>query len=357
MMQNSVAQAPGAVAGNQATKPAQDYAELKALVRQAGLLSKQPQYYAVKFIYTLGLLAAGIAILVLFDNLWVRVIDALYLTLVFAQIAFLGHDMGHKQVFSSTRANTLFALLIGNLVIGMSVGWWVEKHNAHHAKPNHIDSDPDLDIPLMAFSREEALQKKGIARSIVKYQAFLFFPFLMLAAIDFQIQSVLYQFRPKIQYRVGETGLLAAHILLYVGGLVWLMGPFGALAFMALHQATLGIVLGSAFAPNHKGMLIIDDSDDSSKLDFLRMQVLTARNVRPSPLVDFWYGGLNYQIEHHLFPSMPRNKLPQARLIIKQFCRSRGIDYYETGVVRSNIEIVQFLHGIGRVLSQPSGSY
>src|SRR5438477_450612 len=140
--------------------------------------------------------------------------------------------------------------------IGMSSGWWVEKHNAHHANPNVTDADPDLNIPLMAFSEEEAMERKGIARSVVKYQAFLYLPFLMLAAIDFQIQSVLYQFRPGIQYRFGETGLLAVHMILYYGSLIWLLGPIGGIAFIVVHQAALGVFLGSVFAPNHKGMLI-----------------------------------------------------------------------------------------------------
>jgi fatty acid desaturase len=353
-MQKDLTQTLAAGRDTQTTRFTNDYAELKNLVRQAGLLNKQPAYYTAKAASTLGMLVVGIGVLVLFDNLWVRVAGAIYMALVFTQIAFLGHDVGHKQGFPTSRANTLFALALGNLLIGMSAGWWVAKHNAHHAKPNHLDADPDLDIPLMAFSHDEALQKKGIARSMVKYQAFLFFPFLMLAAIDFQIQSVLYQFRPDIQFRVGETSLIVAHVLFYMGGLVWLMGPVGGLAFIMLHQAILGITLGSVFAPNHTGLLILHDS---SKLDFLHAQVLTARNVRPSPPVDFWYGGLNYQIEHHLFPSMPRNKLPQARLIVQQFCKTKGIDYYETGVVRSNIEILQFLHGTGLFLRRPAGSY
>jgi fatty acid desaturase len=85
-------------------------------------------------------------------------------------------------------------------------------------------------------------------------------------------------------------------------------------------------------------------------LDFLRQQVLTARNVRPNPITDFWYGGLNYQIEHHLFPTLPRNKLGQARAIIKDWCRDHAIDYYETGLIQSYKEILSSLHEVGAPL-------
>src|SRR5215210_5796474 len=110
-------------------KPKNDYAELKSLVRAAGLLERQPTYYAVKIAYTLGMLAIGIAFLVLVDNVWLRALDALYLAIVFAQIGFLGHDTGHKQIFASARTHNLLALLLGNLLLGMSTGWWCEKHN------------------------------------------------------------------------------------------------------------------------------------------------------------------------------------------------------------------------------------
>lgn len=162
-----------------------------------------------------------------------------------------------------------------------------------------------------------------------------------------QIASVMFTLRERYRLRGPDTALLWAHFAVYYMGLPLLLGPWQGLVFILVHRGLLGLFLGSVFAPNHKGMLV---TNEKSNLDFLRAQVLTARNVRPSPLADFWYGGLNYQIEHHLFPSMPRNKLPEARLIVQRFCRARGVDYYETGVIRSNVEILQFLDGIGRSL-------
>jgi fatty acid desaturase len=103
------------------------------------------------------------------------------------------------------------------------------------------------------------------------------------------------------------------------------------------------------FAPNHKGMEILDSE---SRLDFVRRQVLTSRDVTAGPLTDFWYGGLNYQIEHHLFPSMPRNKLKEAQVIVRAFCEERGIPYRETGAMQSNREILQYLHQVSAPLRE-----
>ena len=90
--------------------------------------------------------------------------------------------------------------------------------------------------------------------------------------------------------------------------------------------------------------------ESESRLDFVRTQVLTARNVRGHPVTDLWYGSLNYQIEHHLFPGMPRLNMRRAQPIIRQFCQERGIEYYETSFFMSYRELLGFLNEIGAPL-------
>jgi len=109
--------------------------------------------------------------------------------------------------------------------------------------------------------------------------------------------------------------------------------------------------MGSVFAPNHKGMPLLDAG---SQLDFVRRQVLTSRDVKGHPLTDFWYGGLNYQIEHHLFPSMARNKLKEAQVIVRAFCEERSIPYRESGALESHKEILQYLHEVSAPLREAS---
>ena len=319
-----------------------DYAKLKALIVEARLLQPQTAYYAVKLAYTLAMVAVGIAGLFLLGG-WVRVlVVAPYLAFVCAQLGFLAHDFGHKQVFGSTRLNTWAGMLAANVLVGISLGWWNDKHNAHHANPNHDGLDPDITIPFMAFSEEQAMSKSGLSRFITAHQAMLFFPALMLTVYSMQIASVLFTIREQYRWRRPDIALLAAHLVLYYGGLLLLLGPWQGIAFVLVHRGLLGVFIGSVFAPNHKGMLVV--GKDDTRLDFLRKQVLTSRNVRSTPLIDFLYGGLNHQAVHHLFPSMPRNKLRDAEEITRQFCAGRGVVYYETGVRQSFREIVQCLH-------------
>ena len=124
-----------------------------------------------------------------------------------------------------------------------------------------------------------------------------------------------------------------------------------AVLFIAIHRGLFGTYMVSVFAPNHKAMPVLDRD---SPLDFLSRQVLTSRNIAAHPITAFWYGGLNYQIEHHLFPRLPRNKLRAAQPIIRGFCRDQGIAYHETGVLRSYKEILQHLHEVGAPLREAS---
>jgi fatty acid desaturase len=153
---------------------------------------------------------------------------------------------------------------------------------------------------------------------------------------------VLFTMRKQYRWRSPDIAMLWIHFALYYVGLPLLLGPWQGLAFILIHRGLLGLFIGAVFAPNHKGMLVVGKDDD--KLDFLRKQVLTARSVRSTPLIDFLYGGLNHQAAHHLFPAMPRNKLRVAAAMTRRFCDEQGIPYHETGVRQSFREILQSLH-------------
>lgn len=326
------------------------YGELRQIIKARGLLDRQPRRALARLIVVDALLVLSVALLLTVHIFWFQVLNALFLGFVTAQLGFNGHDAGHRQSFSSTRINDLVVMLHGNLLIGMSYSWWLDKHNRHHSHPNEMDTDPDLDIPLLSFTLEDSANRRGALRFVAGRQAALFFPLLALVGLNLQTSSVGFILRGKSKIPKTELLLLLAHLVGYLA-LVFVALPWWqALAFIAIHQFASGLYLGSVFAPNHKGMLI---TDRACRLDFLPRQVLTARNVRPSAFVDMWYGGLNYQIEHHLFPTMPRGHLGEARRIIMTYCAEHDIAYHETGVVRSYVEILSFLHEVGEPARQP----
>ena len=327
---------------------ANPYADLKRLVKENGLLDRQPAYFGGKIALNLCLLAVGLALLPILDNTWLQLANAVYLAFVFVQISFLAHDFGHRQFsFRAPWKNDWATLVLGNLVLGVSRQWWIDKHNDHHGHPNQVDVDPDIDIPLLAFEEEQAFEKRGFARFVVKYQAALIFPLSLLQYISMFRSSVEFLADGKSRRPLTESTLIVTHFALYFGPLFLFLEPLQALLFVAVHRGLFGLFMVSVFAPNHKAMPILEND---SQADFLHRQVLTSRNVTAHPITDFWYGGLNYQIEHHLFPRLPRNKLREAQAIVRDFCQRHAIDYHETSVLQSYREILQHLHAVGAPL-------
>ena len=187
----------------------------------------------------------------------------------------------------------------------------------------------------------------------MRYQAFLFYPTLLLTSLSLLGGGLAYLLRgERVRYPLAEITMVLAGIGLYAGILFVFLPAWQAVVFILLHRALAGLHMGAVFAPNHKGMPVLEPG---TKLDFLRQQALTSRDVIPNPLIDFSYGGLNYQIEHHLFPNMPRNQLRNAREVVKSFCRERGIPYHETGFWRSHREILGYMHEVSAPLRRALG--
>jgi len=324
-----------------------EYTLLSRQIKQAGLLDRRHGWYAGKIGLNLALLAAGLVAFFLLGESWWQLVTAAYLAVVATQLTFVGHDAGHRQIFRSRRANDLAGLLHGNLLVGISFGWWVPKHNAHHTNPNDEDLDPDIGIAVLAFTAAQARGKHGLARMITRSQAFLFFPLLLLEAAHLHVASIKAIVQGRGRANAAEALLLLVHLAVYLTALLLVLTPLQAVAFVLVQQGLFGLYLGCSFAPNHKGMPTLTQAD---QVDFLRRQVLTSRNVRGSRFVDFLLGGLNYQIEHHLFPNMPRPNLRRAQPLVREFCRHHGLLYAEASLVGSYAEALRHLHSVSAPL-------
>ena len=330
-----------------------DYTALVKTVRAAGLFDRRLVSYGIRGSLTLAAYAGICVAIVWVGDSWYQMINAAVFGLVWGQLAFLGHDAGHQAIFARRRPNDALGRLLGNLLVGLSYGWWVDTHNRHHANPNHEERDPDVGDGVLAFTAKQAANRGGrVSRFVARQQAALFFPLLTLEGISLHVDSVAAVVTDR--YRSARGGSrrfealgLIAHGVLYVGFLLLVMSPEKALAFAAVHQAVWGVYMGSTFAPNHKGMPIIGADEN---LDFLRRQVLTSRNVRGGVLTDFVLGGLNYQIEHHLFPSLPRSALRRAQPLARAHCPALGVTYCEKSLIGSYRAALAHLRAMGAPL-------
>jgi len=235
---------------------------------------------------------------------------------------------------------------VGDALTGLSFGWWVPKHNAHHAHPNQIDRDPDMGGGLVAFTVERDDVEPGIAvRVRRRLEAWLFLVVLLLQGLGLHVSSVQSVVRRRDRRAVVEGLLLAGNAAAYLTVVLWVLPPAKALAFVAVQQGVFGLYLGCSFAPNHKGMPVIER--DASP-PFVERQVATARNVAGGRITAVVLGGLNYQIEHHLFPTMPRPNLSRLQPIVEAFCAEHGLTY------RQERPIASYRQAFGR--AEPVGT-
>jgi fatty acid desaturase len=310
-----------------------------------GLLARKPGYYLAKISLTVVAFFAGWALLVLVGNSWTALAVAAYMGVLFTQLGFIGHDAGHNQVFGTRRRNRMLGLVVGNALIGLSFGWWVPKHNAHHAHPNEMGRDPDMDEGLAQTSPDAAGSGPGALVSwLARWRAPLFFPLMVLRSTGMHVLGIKRLLGRRDHASAVEAALLILHAALYLTVVLWVLSPLKALAFIAVQQAVFSLYLGISFAPNHKAMPIIEAATAAG---FARRQVITARNISGGRLTTFALGGLNYQIEHHLFPSMPRPNLRRVKGLVMDFCAATDLGYSEEGFIESFRQILHHLSDAG----------
>lgn len=322
-----------------------DFAPLIKEVRAHGLLARRPRRQGWSAALDLLLYGGAFAAVAFVGDTWWQLLLTLPAAVLTTRVYFVGHDAGHGQLAGTRRGNRLLGALIGDLGIGLSHGWWTAKHNRHHANPNDVERDPDVGPGILAWTPEQAAVRRGrLARALSRHQGRLFFPLLLLEGLNLKVSGVRWVAaelagRPGDGRRGGRRGLaaaeavlLGAHLAGYFGLLFAVMSPGRAVAFVLVHHAALGVHLGCAFAPNHKGMPMPGPDE---RWDHLRKQVLTSRNVRGGPVVDWFLGGLNHQIEHHLFPGMPRPNLRRARPLVRAHCTRLGLPYTDEGLIAS----------------------
>jgi fatty acid desaturase len=326
-------------------KQTNDYFDLVELANAAGLMGRRVGWYVRRTVVLTASLALAVVLLLTLGDTWWQLAVAALFGVIFTQWAFLAHDGGHHQVFQTSRHNEWFARIVGNLVVGLSIGWWNRKHNRHHGNPNVIGKDGDIATGALVFVPGEEAGRTGFMGWVTRRQGWLFFPMLALFGPVLHFKSVqTLATMPEVKHRGAESALLAVRLIGFPTLVLLTLGPVLGTAFMVVQLAVFGVYMGATFAPNHKGMPLIPKD---LKIDFLRRQVLTSRNIRGGRFVEWAMGGLNYQVEHHVFPRMPSVNLRHVRPIVRDFCAERDIPYTETGLFESYGIIVDYLNRVG----------
>ncbi len=319
------------------------YAELRTKVREAKILDRDYGFY-----FSVGF----VSLLVTFVSLYSIAVSTSMISVVFwstvfvffsIQLAGLFHDAGHRAIFNKPLYNDIFGGFIAG-ISNVSYSYWKFKHNKHHASPNEVDEDPDIEIPFISFTNKKEMANI-FEQKLKAYQAWLYFPLGVFALVYFKWRSLVY-------FKQNPGIYLFWEVPFYLFGLfVWYIAPFllmttsFAIVFLILSNLGVGFYLMNIFAPNHKGMPQIEHG---AKFSFLEQQIITSRNVKSNWFLDIIYIGLNFQIEHHLFPNCPRSKLNKITPYVLDICKKYDLEFSEVSLVETNkiilTELSQIAH-------------
>lgn len=331
------------------------YEQLRSKVIGAGILKRSYFYYAYMGILMLsGIIATAYALYTI-HNLFLFAIVGIVFAFCLGQIGGFMHDAGHRAIFKSTRMNDIVGGICASILF-FNYRAWKTKHNAHHAHPNQEGMDPDIELPLFAFTHKRYNSKKGLSRFVQRYQAYLYLPMSMLLAYSMQFKSSIKYFVHELK-KGFRPGIIPEMIVFAIFFFVWYILPFfvlslsKAILLIILVPVTIGFYMASIFAPNHKGM---PEFAKNAKVSFIEQQIVTSRNVKSSWLNDFVYFGLNYQIEHHLFPDCPRNKLKKVTPFVQDLCQKFQLPFTVTGAIESYKIILRELNKTAKTAQSAS---
>ncbi|KAI9168533.1 hypothetical protein H9P43_007906 [Blastocladiella emersonii ATCC 22665] len=333
-----------------------------------GLYNSSKFFFFLHFGINMGLVASALTLMALFpENTLMLLISATIMGLFWQQCGWLSHDFLHNAVFANRSWNRAVGYFLGGVCQGFSVQWWNNKHSTHHAEPNVHGEDPDIDtMPLLAWS-EHALElfadvnpadlaDSPLARFFVPRQAILYFPILAVARVSWALQSALYvtpYWTKKVPTPIPAVEQLsvALHWVWYLGSMTYFLSPLRAVAYFAASQAACGLFLATVFSLNHNGMEILSQ-EEADRTDFFTKQIRTGRDVHPSMFMNWFCGGLNFQIEHHLFPTMPRHSYPRVKPIIEALCKEYGVNHHSTGFWSGTWEVLSRLNEVSKIAVQ-----
>ncbi|CAJ0568102.1 unnamed protein product, partial [Mesorhabditis spiculigera] len=310
------------------------FEQLRQDVHRFGLMDAKEGYYYFKMVSTMSIMLLGFA---LQYNGW-YLTAACAMALCWQQLGWMTHEFCHHQPFKNRRMNDRFGIFFGNIAQGFASDWWKDKHNTHHATTNMIDHDGDIDLaPLVTFVPADLLKyKEPLEKAILKivpYQHLYFTAMLPMLRFSWLAQSLQFaftqnksNFRSYREHAFEQQLGLSIHWAWVLLQLYLLPSWPLRIAFFLISQGGAGFLIGHVVTFNHNS---VDKYPANSRIlnNFAALQILTTRNMTPSPFIDWLWGGLNYQVEHHLFPTMPRCNLGKCSELVKQFCKDTKLPY------------------------------
>jgi fatty acid desaturase len=329
---------------------APDLGSLRAELRAAGMFEPKEARSWIKLLF-LGSVVAGCLVGIAHAPVWAIPL-LIFVAAVFAtSTAMIGHEGSHKAFSRSSFRNTIVQYVTYPLFSGLSALYWREKHDRqHHGHPNVHELDPDLK-PWPFVSSANDMETVGpFRRFIIKtFQSWGVWLWAPLMALGMRRASLVYIVGHARKHGVDrfwlfDVACLAAHYFMWMGLPTLLWGPLAGIGVYAAVWALVGVMLILVFAPAHIGLPVVV----SPRKDWVH-QLETTRNLRMPKLISWFFIGLDYQVEHHLFPKIPHQSLPKAAEITQRWCEQRGLPYKSVDYLYALADASRFLHGAWKI--------
>jgi fatty acid desaturase len=310
-----------------------NFDELKEEVRAAGLLERVPVRGIIEMV---GII---VILIIVFSTLmmWNPFLLALMMTIIATRAVFVSHDILHLQYFKSKKFSFKLSYPFSAIILSNSSSWWDYKHNVNlHTYCNIVQKDEDIRALDGAFTNDK---HRGDSEFLKKYKHLVFWGAMFFMNYAFIAQSYNFVIKRKLW---GELGLMLLHWPIIWGTIFYIL-PFGdALTVYLVHNLLASVWLAFGFITNHLGCEVFEE-EDGRKLSWMELQMRGSRSLSGGMLVHWFYGGLNTQIEHHLYPKGIRFNLLKAAKITEEFCLKHNITYITATPWETYTEIYYFL--------------
>lgn len=333
-------------------------------MEQAGLFETDYMFYYKKMVIYTALFSSILAGVFLSDRILVHALAGAMLGIFWQQMAFIGHDLGHNAVTHNRLYDSYLGLFVGNFCTGISIGWWKRSHNVHHIATNSCTYDPDIQhLPVFAVDPVLVSTKlfstyanmymplSDITHVLVKYQHWLYYPVMAFARFNLYIQSLNHALRLSYYSTAGDLiWRQNLQIVSLAGFWTWLLAltislptwESRVLFFLPAHMVAgilhVQITLSHFSMETYTGVTY----DDSAN-GFLRTQLATTLDIDCSTAMDWFHGGLQFQVEHHLWPRLPRHNLRRVKEILESFCKEHELVYIQASFFKANCMVVDTL--------------
>lgn len=261
-------------------------------------------------------------------------------------------------------------MVIANVFGGLSIEWWKASHYVHHILTNHAEHDPDIQLlPFFAVSEKlfrdiystfhnEALSVSSspLSQFLISIQHLTYYVILFFGRFNLYAQSYIHLFKAW-QRRHQQASCSWTPVAIACCGVFWawygcllsqLPNLSTTIVYLVLSNGLTSILhvqitLSHWAMPCDDHKLIADTDDDNDKDKQESEEVFAVRNLRTTMDVDcpvwmdWFHGGLQYQVTHHLYPRLPRHNLRLVRGMVEQeICAKHGLVYHHHKFVAAN---------------------